>query len=298
MFFITTPARFVTHLSAVFSLAMAASVYADAPDEQMIINMLEAEYQRGGFKQGADCLGVTEQKLFDAVKANTVRCFKSGSMSDECIDGGLLSSLGVSESKFTHCQELAMQGEGSDIDAKADALMAELDDIYNALDGREPNAQQQAQIAKLEAELNVLMAQQQEQGQAAINDAVALMAESSAGTESSITLPLYPDATMMVHLVAGIEMGGVQSLPAATFASSDNQDKIVAFYKKKLPNFKYQNLGEAGHLFMQNMPENFSMLNNLDVFMTSPHVFVSSAQATGGAPAGTLSIIEVAYKKN
>ncbi|WP_370977883.1 hypothetical protein [Agaribacterium sp. ZY112] len=296
--FISTPSRFLKHISMALGLAITTSSYAAGPDEQMIVNMLEAEYKNGGFKQGADCLGISEKKLLDALKANTLRCFQSGSMDDDCMEEGFQASLGVSESKFEHCEQLAEAEEGSNgFESEADALMEQLDDIYDELDGREPSAQQQAQIAMLEDRLKQSFTEQREHSLEEMSDAVELMAKSSAGTEGSITLPLYPKASMMIHMVAGVEMGGVQSLPAATFASADTQERIIAFYKKKLPNFEYKDLGGAGYLFMKEMPENFNMMSNLEDFMTTPHVFISSAKAGGGAPAGTQSMIEVAYKK-
>jgi hypothetical protein len=135
-----------------------------------------------------------------------------------------------------------------------------------------------------------------EQGIVMFNQAMQLHAK-SIGTDG-VTLPIYKKATLMSHFTADqmAQMFDVGPLPALVLASPDDTNKIVKFYRNKLKGFKEYNI-HGDILFMERGPKKFDYIKEMKIYLTTPHVLITSFQDTPGIPDGTKSKIEISYKK-
>lgn len=138
------------------------------------------------------------------------------------------------------------------------------------------------------------------------NQGVAMMTEAlqqhaqSIGTDQ-VTLPVYKNATLMSHIAdehnleIQAEMLGVKPLPALMLASPDNMKTIADYYRNKLKNYReYHNNGEI--LFMEKGPDKFDYSMDMRSYVTTPHVLIMPLGDTPGAPSGSRSRIEIAYR--
>lgn len=138
-----------------------------------------------------------------------------------------------------------------------------------------------------ESDRQVEMASQDE-----METAMDAMRRSSESTLDLITLPIYPQSKVMMHMTTGIVMptleGKVQALPAATFESDDEPDKVLAFYQTKLPDYKVKKLVQGEILLMPTFPESFNLMEDYHFYMTTEHVMIRKQSGK--------TMIEIAYK--
>lgn len=122
--------------------------------------------------------------------------------------------------------------------------------------------------------------------------AMDAMRRSSEKTQNQITLPIYPNSKVMMHMTAGILMpsleGKVQALPAATFESDDSPETVLAFYRKKLADYEVKKLVQGEILLMPSFPENFNLMKDYQAYMTTEHVMIRKQSGK--------TLIEIAYK--
>ncbi len=129
----------------------------------------------------------------------------------------------------------------------------------------------------------------------------ALQRHAKAVGTSSISLPIYQNATLMSHFTDGQQLNmytdsGITPLPAAVFASSDDAKTIADYYRRQLNGFKEYRLGKD-ILFMEKGPAKFDMLRDMKLYMTTPHIMISQAGDVPGTPPGTKYTIEISYRK-
>lgn len=133
-----------------------------------------------------------------------------------------------------------------------------------------------------------------------MQNTMEMMAKASENTLDVITLPIYPNSEVMMHMPMGsmgFGDGTIQTLPAASFASSDSVADVVAFYKKALAKFKQKNMETGQVVFMESMPDGFDLLNNFETYTQTPHVTVSELPSGAmGASKGAKTMIEIAYR--
>lgn len=213
---------------------------------------------------------------------------------------GMLASnaqcLGISEASYEggirHSMETCLGKISPDDDEKLDQCMQEtlpkrLDISLAELNRCDEEADEAEEMNDPEA--MQAMARQQ----------MALMQKMSQGTEKQITLPIYPNSQMIIHLTDGMMMDDEkqETLPAATLASKDNIDSVIQFYQKKLPNFAHKKLSEGEYLFMRSMPAGFDILKNFEAYTSTPHVLISKLNGNDKMVPGAKTKIEIAYKK-
>lgn len=147
------------------------------------------------------------------------------------------------------------------------------------------------------AKLRALQEAVMQEGMDEMDQQIQMMAKASEGTLDSITLPVYSNSKVMMHVPVGMNLNGVKALPAATFSSSDSVDKILAYYQKKLPNFKMKKMSDGQVFLMETLPQNFDVLKHMKEYVTTPHITISPVKDQGmGVPSGTKSTIEIAYR--
>jgi hypothetical protein len=129
-------------------------------------------------------------------------------------------------------------------------------------------------------------------GQDEMESAMDAMRRSSEKTINLITLPIYPQSNVVMHMTTGIIMptlkGKVQALPAATFESEDAPEKVLAFYSKKLADYEVKKLVQGEILLMPSFPENFNLIEDYHAYMTTEHVMIRKQSGK--------TLIEIAYK--
>ncbi|MDF2179001.1 hypothetical protein P2G88_12140 [Aliiglaciecola sp. CAU 1673] len=130
-----------------------------------------------------------------------------------------------------------------------------------------------------------------------------LLSQSAQGTEDQITLPVYPNSKIMVHLTQGgtfdYEGDGVtvNTLPSATFATADSPEEVLAFYQRKLSNYQFKQSTDDTVLLMESMSPGFDLLKDMEQYVSTQHIAISKIDGSiVGAP-GANTRIEIAYKK-
>ncbi len=129
-----------------------------------------------------------------------------------------------------------------------------------------------------------------------------MMQQVSQNTVSQITLPIYQNSQVMMHITQGmsLEDGSGTTLPAATFTSSDAAQAVIDYYQKKLKGFKGKDLGDGMYIFMETMPEGFNVLSHMKEYTTTPHVLVRaivSESEKSALPPNTQTMIEISYRR-
>ncbi len=270
-------------------LSLPAMVQAN-PDIDPMINMsVEMMKQSGELARGANCLGISESRLETSTRSAMKDCFSRFNMEQEdqlnaCMESQSIRNLGISKADFDRCGDSDEVASDDAIDQQITALMDQFGE----------DGPTEAQLQQMEA----LHQQQMAQGMAQMEQFLQASQKASQGTLDQITLPVYKNSQVMMHLTQGMNaFAGNSTLPAATFASQDSIDTIVAFYKKKLPGFGYKKLAGGEHIFMESMPKNFDLLTHLEAYTQTPHIMISKAAAGPGTPKGMQAMIEIAYRK-
>ena len=150
-----------------------------------------------------------------------------------------------------------------------------------------------------QAKLKALQEAIVQESMAEMNEQMAMVAKASEGTLDSITLPVYSNSKVMVHIPQGMSIGGdgIKALPAATFSSTDSVEQIARYYQKKLPKFKMKKMDDGQVVLMEKMPADFDLLKHFNEYASTPHVTITPAPNQGmGMPKGTKSTIEIAYR--
>ncbi|MCI0505058.1 MAG: hypothetical protein L0Z73_03010 [Gammaproteobacteria bacterium] len=121
------------------------------------------------------------------------------------------------------------------------------------------------------------------------------------GTEN-VTLPVYNNAVLMTHIHDEQNLEnltpkfGVKPLPALTLASMDTIEAIAQYYRKHLNEFKEYKIGNSV-LFLENGPEDFDWVRDVQLYASTPHVNIENIGASPAVPPGSQSKIEIAYRK-
>lgn len=151
-------------------------------------------------------------------------------------------------------------------------------------------------------ELDRLHQQHTDNNMKEMQQQMSFMQEVSAQTVSQITLPIYQNSQVMMHVTQGMTLddGSGTTLPAATFTSADAAQAVIDYYQKKLKGFKGKDLGDGMYIFMETMPEGFNVLSHMKEYTTTPHVLVRSIvnEAEKSAlPPNTQTMIEISYRR-
>jgi len=287
--------------SKVVSILCISLVASQAQAENPMVDMMMTMAKKtGSLRPGAECLGINEQKFEDLVRASMEVCFEDvASMSDEtksqeCMARQMTKRSGKSREQFEACHdESERQGSGDDFDAALSQEAQALEDLYDALGDEEPSKEQYAQIRALE---KTVAANRAREVKEMLDVQMEMLQQLSKGTEDKITLPVYPQSRIVVHMTEQMQIAGNASLPAATFASDDSIERVVSYYKKALPGFSVQKLVGGEYIFMQDIPEGFDILNNIDLYTSKPHVMLIPVADRLRDAMKASTTIEIAYQ--
>ena len=169
-------------------------------------------------------------------------------------------------------------------------IQSQLEALYEKIGNREPTAQE-------EREINRLMDQMQENGIEEMQRMVNGMIEGSQGSEHSISLPIFPNAQLLIHIPAqgAIEIAEQQfdTLPGASFLTKSSPQEVLSFYQNSLPNFKFHKpaLSPQDAVIIKELPVNFDYIRDMG------HIYIQPAgQAEQQRLAGAKTMFFIYYK--
>lgn len=299
-------------------LCASASTMGNTEKNQAMFDMMMAmakNSQDADTAAAAKCLGTTEAKMQAIFERAMTSCFNRykheafdafTTHMEACVEPAIEKESGFSRDKIASChsEEDKIEDEYANIEAQMDQLNEQLDKLYSS-------DASSADIEVLTEQLNQLEAQAAALDNAMPPNSIAgqteelaksleMLAQASTQSLHLITLPIYENSKVMMHMIDGGNMMGMnKALPAATFSSTDEANKIIAFYRKSLPTFTYKDLGNGEHIFMEKMPQDFHILRNVSEYMSTPHVMIRGivGQPPMGVTAGAKSMIEIAYRE-
>ncbi|KKO45913.1 hypothetical protein WG68_07835 [Arsukibacterium ikkense] len=249
---------------------ISGNLLANPQDIQIDI-MLNFMAQSGQLQQQAECTGLPEQRLRELYRSTLRHCGldHEDPEHETCVKQRLLTT-GVPQERWEQCDQ---------DDNPQDAILAQLDAIYERIGERAPTAAEQAHIDQL-------LTQMQQQGMQELQQMMNHLSAASAGTEDVITLPIMPDSKMLMHIPGGIgiEIGDnmVHSLPGASFASTKTPAQVLAYYQQQLPAFRLHNfsLGDSTeHALMQHLPAGFHYPEAILSGISIPHIHIQQANS-------------------
>ncbi|TVZ37550.1 hypothetical protein P886_1891 [Alteromonadaceae bacterium 2753L.S.0a.02] len=285
----------VTRFLACVSLGFVGVVSAQtSPHMEQMLAMMDAQYEQGYFKAPAKCLGVTEKAILAATKKSMAACFPEDitavddDVLDACMEAKMLNNLGVSAAKMSQCkQQLGDTPQQEQAAAEQHALEA----FWEKVGDRELTNAEQDELHRLSEALGDA---QREQALAAIESTAAALRKSAAGSEASITLPLYQNATIDAHYDKGYDFGNFKTLPVAMFSTQDQPKAVLAYYQKKLPGYKFYEFDGIGYMLLEKDPGVDFEFTDFAVYKNLPHVIIEDLNLQG---AGANTRISLFYRK-
>ena len=158
-----------------------------------------------------------------------------------------------------------------------DPLLAELEALTERIGERDPTAAEQRQI-------DDIIERMQQRGVAEMQQLVDGMIDASQGTAGSISLPVYPDAQLLIHIPANgsLTLGDEQyaTLPGASFVTAASPEQVLAFYRQQLPSFTLHRpslLSDTDVALMQHLPAGFDYVRDTGRAMSIPHIYIQPA---------------------
>lgn len=310
----------ILYIISVISLLLNAS-FADATAKknQAVFDMMLSMAKNAPMAEDLDtgkCLGLSPAQMRQFLERAMRACFekyKSKTHSDfvvemeACVEPAVQKESGLSKEQMAGCDSSENQADYAldRLDQKIDALASSLEVLYDRGASQQEIAKIEDEISKLEhqhfALEDSLVDEFTESGgvefdKQKVHQIRQNLSQASEKTLSLITLPVYKNSQVMMHLVDGMELRGMEkTLPAVRFFSTDSAEDILAFYRKSLPKYTYKHLGNGEHLFMEVMPKNFDMIRDIQFYASTPHVLIKPA-GKGLAPQGSVSNIEIAYR--
>jgi len=303
-------------ISVIMAVFMSLPLFANEAQNRAMMDMMKAMAgQSAENPQVAKCLGTSVPKMKQAFNRTMDSCFAklknllSEEFTDEisaCMELELPANLGITTDRFQQCDEEVqdensfMTPEMKALQDKVDQLSTELDSLYERGAPESALAQKTNELEAVSEQLSELTAQAFAPGgsmQQEMTKQLDMLSKSSEGTLHLITLPIYPDAKVMMHMpVSGrLELDKEYiTLPAATFTSSHKPNKVAAFYEKNLKGFEKKVLATGDIVFMKAMPANFDLMTHMHAYVSQPHVLIKKAE--GLMFEGAESFIEIAYQ--
>lgn len=259
-------------------LLCSGSVLANPIQQQQIDTMLSMMESSGALTRLAQCLDLSKAKLTEALRNTYAACGLTEMESDApnavfeaCLISKIPSFSGVPAARWQEC--------GEQEDEQQDPILAQLDALYERIGEREPTAAEQQQIEQL-------LEQMQQRGIAEMEMMVNGIIAGSQGSEHLITLPLYPQAQILVNIPAQaeIELGeqAYATLPGASFVTTDSPQQVLQYYRQQLPDYKVHqsSLAKAGEVaLMQHLPAGFDYVKDMGRAFSIAHVYIQPASA-------------------
>lgn len=261
------------------SLLFSGSVLANSAQQEQQLNMMLAMMeQMGELTRLAECVDLPPARLKSAFRQTFAECGMGDMSSEEsdpehkaCILDSLASHSGVAAERWQACDNSEEE--------PADPLMAELDALTERIGEREPTAAEQQQMDQI-------IERMQQRGVAEMQQVVDGMIAGSQGTEALVTLPVFPQAKLLINMPAQGEMEIAEqryvTLPGASFVTTASPAEVLDFYRQQLPSYREHRpalMAATDVAYMQNVPAGFDYVKDVGRALSIPHIFIQPAKA-------------------
>ena len=272
-----------------FATSLSANSSVQDQQIKMMIQMMES---MGELDRLAECINLPTNKVKTIIQKSMNKCGLPDMENDDpehmlCMQNETVSLSGISASKWDACGEEQ---------APENPLLSQLEALYERIGNREPTAQE-------EREINRLMNQMQEDGIKEMQRMVNGMVEGSQGSEHSISLPIFPNAQLLIHMPAqgAIEIAEQRfdTLPGASFLTKSSPQEVLSFYQNSLPSFKFHKpaLSPQDAVIMKELPNNFDYVRDMGRAFSIPHIYIQpAAQAEQLRLDGAKTMFFIYYK--
>ncbi|GAA5218657.1 hypothetical protein ACFSJ3_08925 [Corallincola platygyrae] len=250
--------RPISSLALSLSLVAAPSIAVDSVPKEMLQRMMtKSMAEQCANEVYTGCLGISANDCHQFTKSYLSQCISK--LPD------VIHMNPATEAEMVACgtQIAAKYGFDAEKSEICDEQMEAYEDANpDWAEGIDPNDHE------------ALMAAEMENRQQEMDEFVDSMREASGGDSriGEVTLPIYEPYELGIHLADGMQMEGIKGLPVVTFKAAGSVEKVLAFYKQKLPHFKSAP-DEPNLLVEKLLPGDASMYKYINV----PHVSVYGA---------------------
>jgi hypothetical protein len=243
----------------------------------MIVAMME---QMGELTRLAECIELPQAQLKKVFLQTFNQCGVGDITEGEpdpqymaCFKDSLSSRSGVTADRWQACE--------TDDTAPEDPLMAELEALSVRIGEREPTVAEQRQMDQI-------IDRMQQRGVEELEQMVDGMIAGSQGSETLITLPLFPDAQLLINIPAQGEIEIAEqrfsTLPGASFLTTATPQQVLDYYREQLPSFRVHtpSLAAANDVaLMQRIPAGFDYSRDVGQAFAIPHIYIQPAGDSG-----------------
>ena len=283
--------------SLIFLFIFPSAIWANTEmAETMAEYAIRGMKAQGNLQAMAKCSGLSEKKLEDSIRSGIMACaqhIENDAALDQCTEKEMMKRTGINRSTIAECDQSLSQDD--EREAQLDAYDQEIESIYDAMGDNEPTPAQQQRLDELHQAM-------MQENMKAVKNAIELSSAASQDTLDEITLPIYKNSTVMMHLQNPEGFFGKDKktshkiLPAATFQSPDSSDKILAYYKKALPDFEIATIDDGVIVLMEGMPKDFDLLQHFQELQSQPHILITPEKNNPTLKSETQSTIEIGYQ--
>lgn len=263
----------------IVSLLFSGSVLANSAQQEKQINMMLTMMESmGEMTRLAECVDLPQPRLQSVLRQTLAECGIGDMTAEEpdqqhtaCLHASLERRSGVPADRWLACENSDEEHE--------DPLMAELDALSERIGEREPTAAEQRQMDQI-------IERMQQRGVADMQQMVDAMIAGSQGSEASVTLPVYPEAKLLINIPSqgDIEIAEQRyiTLPGASFVTTASPAQVLEFYRQQLPGYRIHRsaLSAATDVaYMQNIPVDFDYSRDFGRAFSIPHIYIQPAKA-------------------
>ncbi|MBV2129263.1 hypothetical protein [Arsukibacterium indicum] len=261
----------------VLSLLFSGSVLANSSQQEQQINMMLAMMENmGEMTRLAECVDIPKTRLKSLLQQTLTECGIGDITAEEseqqhtaCLHASLERRSGVPADRWLAC-------DNSD-EEQEDPLLAELDALTERIGEREPTAAEQR-------EMDQIIERMQQRGVAELEQMVDGMIAGSQGSEDLVTLPVFPEAKLLINIPAQGEIEIAEkryvTLPGASFVTTASPAEVLAFYRRQLPDYQEHRpslMAATDVAYMQQVPAGFDYVKDVGRAMSIPHIFIQPA---------------------
>ena len=281
------------------AITLSQGAFSNTPPTDTMANfIIENMKASGELTRLSDCSGLDKTKIISGIKHSVKACAQYIESDDDsmenCTKKEMATYTGLSEKELDACDEHSEDNDLFAENTQQEAILEEIEHVYADIGDNQPTPEQQAKLemlqkAMLEASLGEM------------KQVIDATSAASQKTLDEITLPIYPNSTVMMHVQNPSEFFGENkdkkgALPAATFQSPDSLKTVTAFYKKSLPHFKSKKLKDGSIVFMENMPKDFNLLDHYNEYLQHPHIYIVPVEKNSALKPSSKTTIEISYQ--
>lgn len=276
-------------------LFLSGSVMANQGQQAQQVNMMLSAMERmGALERLSQCIDLPVGGVKDVLRKTYIECGLGDMMAEEpdpqhiaCMEKAMAKHSGIPVKRWQACEDDSEEGD--------DPLLAELDALSERIGERDPTEAELRQMDELTQRL-------QQRGVAEMQQMVDAMIDGSQGSDASITLPIFPQAKMLINMPARgqVEIGQASyaGLPGASFLSKASPQEVLEFYRQQLPKFKELKANKDVAL-MQSIPPGFDYSRDLGRAFSIPHIYIQPASDTDRQRlAGAKTLFFIYYQPN